>query len=610
MRVSALFILFLVSSLRLVAQVITLSDTIQKYAISYPSYLEDTDASFTLGQVEKEAFVKSNDKVPDFLGNFSKAIWYRFDVINKSKTDDWYLEIKGGFMHHLTVYQQHETGAFRALKLSGDGDFRSRPVFSNNLVFPIPVASGEKLKIYVRATSKTLIRTSMSLNTMQKLYEDNIRISYGDGFFTAVAVALLLYNLFVYFSLREKVYLYYIGYISTAILHTNLVAGHVQLFLPWLDVLNTTTILPIVSFFSILFTNSFLQTQTYAPFIYKIRWPMIAICLLPLVFYAVGSYKVAILLVAIFVFTLFIYWLVAGIWVYRKGFAPAIFYIIGFGALALMSVVFELKMKGWLEESYWTDSSLFIGAAIEAVILSFALADKFNFYKKEKERLQEDAYRQTTRFARELISMQEAERKRIASELHDGLGQKLILIKNKILRAAQPGAAASIHLSGEALSQNVAEAIQEVRDISYGLRPYQLDLLGLSSSIKSLVEETLDAAQIDYEIYLDNVDQLFDNNAQINIYRIIQECVNNIVKHAAASQVSIHIKHQSDQVKITISDDGVGFNHHLNHAGFGLKGMKERLQILEGKMTVTTKQPKGTLFEFVIPLLTDTSYGQ
>ena len=610
MRVSALFILFLVSSLRLVAQVITLSDTIQKYTISYPSYLEDTDASFTLGQVEKVAFVKSKDKVPDFLGNFSEAIWYKFDVVNQSRTDDWYLEIKGGFMHHLTVYQQHKTGTFRALKLSGDDDFRSRPVFSNNLVFPISVASGEKLKIYVRATSKTLIRTSMSLNTMQKLYEDNIRISYGDGFFTAVAVALLLYNLFVYFSLREKVYLYYIGYISTAILHTNLVAGHVQLFLPWLDVLNTTTILPVISFFSILFTNSFLQTQTYAPVIHKIRWPLIVLCLLPLVFYAFEGYRLAILLAAIFIFILFIYWLIAGIWVYSKGFAPAIFYIIGFGALVLMSVVFELKMKGWLEESYWTDSALFIGAAIEAVILSFALADKFNFYKKEKERLQEEAYRQTTRFARELISMQEAERKRIASELHDGLGQKLILIKNKILRAAQPGAAASIHLSGEALSQNVAEAIQEVRDISYGLRPYQLDLLGLSSSIKSLVEETLDAAQIDYKIHLDNVDQLFDNNAQINIYRIIQECVNNIVKHAAAAQVYVHIKRESDQVKIIISDDGVGFNHQLNHAGFGLKGIKERLQILEGKMTVTTHQPKGTLFEFVIPLLTDTTYGQ
>ena len=92
-------------------------------------------------------------------------------------------------------------------------------------------------------------------------------------------------------------------------------------------------------------------------------------------------------------------------------------------------------MQDVLPENYWTDSSLFIGVAIEAIILSFALANKFNFYKKEKERLQEEAYKQAIHFSRELINMQEAERKRIASELHDSLGQKLVLIKNRILRA-------------------------------------------------------------------------------------------------------------------------------------------------------------------------------
>ncbi len=605
MRGPVLFIVFAMTCLQLSAQVITLSDTIQRYGISYPYYFKDPHASYTFKQVGKARFVQAKDKVPDFLGDFSEAVWYRFDVLNHSRSEDWYLEIKGGFMHHLTVYQVSGNGRTDSLTLSGDDRFFSKPVFSNNLIFPLTLPAGKSVEIYVRATSKTLIRTSMSLGTMQKLYEDTLLISYGDGFFTAVAIALLLYNLFVYFSLREKVYLYYIGYISTAILHTNLVAGHAQVFLPWLDWLNTTIMLPVISFFSILFTNSFLQTREYAPEIYKIRWPLIVLCMLPLVCYMAGIYKLAILLAAIFIFILFFYWLFAGILVYRRGFAPAVFYIIGFGALVLMSVVFEMKMRGWLEESYWTDSSLFIGAAIEAVILSFALADKFNFYKKEKERLQGEAYQQAIRFSRELISMQEAERKRIASELHDGLGQKLVLIKNKILRAAQPGATASTHLSDDALSQNVAEAIQEVRDISYGLRPYQLDLLGLTSSVKSLVEESLDAAQMDYQIRIGNIDRLFDNDAQINIYRIIQECINNIVKHSGAEKVNVVITQETGHLKIDISDNGIGFNMNVNHAGFGLKGIKERLQILGGHMTVTAASPRGMRFEFMVPLLND-----
>ncbi len=589
--------------LRFPAQVITLSDTLKRYSVPYPYYLEDENASLKFEEVKKEKgnFVKAKDRVPDFLGNFSDAIWYRFEIKNKSIKNDWFLEIKGSFMDDLTVYQVSENGNVQYVTLNGNQRSRSMPIFSNNLIFPLTISENSKDIIYVRATSKTLIRTSMGICTMQKLYEDTIFTSYGDGFFTAVAIALLLYNLFVYFSLREKVYLYYIGYISTSILHNNIIAGHLQLFFPWVDWINTTTILPVISFFSILFTNSFLQTREFAPFIYKIRWPLIVICMIPIVFYTVGWYRVAILLAAILVFILFVYWILAGVLAYRRGFAPAVFYIVGFGSLVIMSIVFDLKMRGFLEENYWTDSSLFIGAAIEAVVLSFALANKFNFYKKEKERLQEEAYQQAIHFSRELINTQEAERKRIASELHDSLGQKLVLIKNKILRTEQLKETNSQNPE-DSLSQNVAEAIQEIRNISYGLRPYQLDLLGLTSSVKSMVEESFNVAQIDYEINIDNIDEFFDNDEQINIYRIIQECIHNIIKHANAKNVNITIKRNIDNINISIKDDGVGFDINENHTGFGLKGIKERLQILQGTMTIDTNYAKGTAFEFVILL--------
>lgn len=606
MRTLFIGIWFIASCLQANAQQITLAGNAPKYAISYPLYLQDRHASLTFEDVKNQNtnFVRSAHKVPDFLGNFSKAIWYHFEVQNNSAYNNWYLEIKGGFMNHLTVYQISENGKVQSLTLSGDNNFRSKPIPSSNLIFPLTIPTGTKAKIYVRATSKTLIRTSMHISTMQELYEDSMPVFYGDGFFTAVAIALLLYNLFVYFSLREKVYLYYIGYISTSVLHTNLVAGHMQLFLPWIDWLNTTTILPIVSLFSILFTNSFLQTQTNAPFIYKIRWLLIALCMVPLVCYIAGGYKLGILLSAILIFILFVYWLLAAIVAYRNGFAPAIFYIVGFGALVLMSIVFELKMRGWLEESYWTDSSLFIGAAIEAVVLSFALASKFNFYKKEKERLQEQAYQQAIHFSRELINMQEAERKRIASELHDSLGQKLILIKNRILRGFSSAGTAKKQ-PDETLVQNVAEAIQEIRNISYALRPYQLDLLGLTSSINSLVDETCNAAQINYRIQTDNIDTVFDNDSSINIYRIVQECLNNMVKHASAKNVNVSLKLDKQQVKITIADDGLGFDIDKPHVGFGLKGIKERLQILKGTIHINART-KGTTFEFLVPTTNNT----
>lgn len=599
-----LICLWLIMTLQHVfAQQITLTDTDQKYAISYPLYLEDREANLDFKEVQKQDshFIKAKTNVPDFLGNLSKAVWYCFEVQNQSTINDWYVEIKGAFMNRITVYQVSENGKIQSLTLSADNDFHLKPIKGSNLIFPLTLSKGVKTKIYIRTTSKTLIRTSMSISTMQKLFEDSTPISYGDGFFTAIAVALLLYNLFVYFSLREKVYLYYIGYISTSILHTNVVAGHLQVFLPWLDWLNTTTILPIVSCFSILFTNSFLQTKINAQYIYKIRWGFILLCMLPLVCYVAEWYALGILLSAILIFILFAYWLLAGVLAYRSGFAPASFYLIGFGSLVVMSIVFELKMRGIIEESYWTESSLFIGAAIEAVVLSFALASKFNFYKKEKERLQEEAYQQVIHFSRELINTQEAERKRIASELHDSLGQKLILIKNRILSVTPTRIAADKKQAHETLVQNVADAIQEIRNISYALRPYQLDLLGLTSSINSLVDESCQVAEIDYNLQIDNIDTVFDNDASINIYRIIQECLNNIVKHAATKKIIVNIKLDKHQVKITITDDGVGFDVHKAHTGFGLRGIKERLQILKGSMIINSPNT-GTRVEFLVPI--------
>lgn len=244
-------------------------------------------------------------------------------------------------------------------------------------------------------------------------------------------------------------------------------------------------------------------------------------------------------------FLLFFYWILAGILAYRNGFQPAIYYILGFGALITMNLIFELKILGFITESYWIDSALYIGSALEAIILSFSLASKINFYKREKELIQEKAYQQAVNFSRDLINMQEQERKRIATELHDSVGQKLIVIKNKVLRFTKTGSS-GFQQNPEGLAESVADAIQEIRSISYGLRPYQIDLLGLAQSIKSLVAESFDTLDISYSLQIDQVDDIKDPDLQINIYRIIQECINNISKHSGAKQVAIDVKREGE----------------------------------------------------------------
>ena len=138
-------------------------------------------------------------------------------------------------------------------------------------------------------------------------------------------------------------------------------------------------------------------------------------------------------------------------------------------------------------------------------------------------------------FSQQLIQSQEAERKRIAAELHDGLGQNLLVIKNRALFGLlQPGDAPRAAEQLTDISTTVSQAIDEVRQIASNLHPYQLDRLGLTKALTAVVYKVGAAAQLDIACSVDVVDGLLPPPAETNLYRIVQECLNNIVKHAGA----------------------------------------------------------------------------
>ena len=214
----------------------------------------------------------------------------------------------------------------------------------------------------------------------------------------------------------------------------------------------------------------------------------------------------------------------------------------------------------------------------------------------------------TQAFSRQLIASQENERKRIAAELHDSLGQRLIVIKNLALffLRSQEGTAISngrLRLIEE-ISEEAALAADESREISYNLRPFQLDRLGLSKAIEGIIRTASDASAICFSSELDNIDDVFPEALRINFYRIVQESLNNIIKHSNATEASINIKRTVGGVTLTIRDNGAGFtpanlrseaNHKLGRDGFGLTGMTERASLLGGDLTVHTVPGRGTI---------------
>ena len=219
-------------------------------------------------------------------------------------------------------------------------------------------------------------------------------------------------------------------------------------------------------------------------------------------------------------------------------------------------------------------------------------------------------------FSQQLIASQESERARIASELHDSLGQRLLVINNllKLVLGKQSKGVTPSQEMVEEISAEASLAIQETREISYNLRPFQLDRLGLTKAIEIVGRTVSTASGIAIECELDNIDDALPENLRINFYRIVQESLNNVMKHSQASEVKIRVLRDAKRIVLTVRDNGVGFiptNRPVKggKSGFGLTGMEERAHSLGGTFRFRSAPAQGTTMTVEIPIDPSTSSG-
>ncbi len=240
-----------------------------------------------------------------------------------------------------------------------------------------------------------------------------------------------------------------------------------------------------------------------------------------------------------------------------------------------------------------------LAAAGTAGLLWLAWRYRVAHYKRE----------QAAQYAvsRQLIESQEGERKRIAAELHDSLGQSLLIIKNRAalgLAAPQDPSPATEQL-GE-INALASQAINEVRTIAYNLRPLNLDRLGLAAVIEEMIEKAEGASGIRFFADIPPLAGLFSKEEEINFYRIIQESVNNIIKHSQATKANVEVLIENGQVRISVNDNGRGFiaDAQAGEAaprGLGLTGIAERARMLGGAHIVSSAPEQGTTVSIRIP---------
>lgn len=196
------------------------------------------------------------------------------------------------------------------------------------------------------------------------------------------------------------------------------------------------------------------------------------------------------------------------------------------------------------------------------------------------------------------FNAQEKERSNISKELHDNVSQMLTSTKLflDILRNKAPD-----ELIDRSI-KNINSIIEEIRNMSRSLMPLSIEELGIIGSINDLIDNIRVANIIDFEFYPDNeVEKLLNANSKLILYRIVQEQINNIVKHAKAKNILIELFAENNSIELILSDDGTGFDLESVKKGLGLRNMTSRAQLLNGTTEIITKPNKGCKFKVHIP---------
>ena len=265
----------------------------------------------------------------------------------------------------------------------------------------------------------------------------------------------------------------------------------------------------------------------------------------------------------------------------------------------------ELQLK---EQDLLITKKNFLIAAITGLLVLISLLG-FSYYKrsklKQEKKLQAAVMKQQDLATKAVIVAEENERKRIAADLHDGVGQLMSAAKMNlsVFETELSFANEEQKTSFENVIGLIDESCKEIRSVSHQMMPNALLKSGLASAIKEFIDK-IDTRVIKVSLHTEGLNERIDPNTETVLYRVIQECVNNVLKHAAADHLDISLIKDTDGIAVTIEDNGKGFDssNKLKFDGIGLKNIISRITYLKGTIDFDSSPERGTLVAIHVPM--------
>ena len=208
--------------------------------------------------------------------------------------------------------------------------------------------------------------------------------------------------------------------------------------------------------------------------------------------------------------------------------------------------------------------------------------------------------------SQKLIEAHEEESSRIARELHDDINQRLAFVSVRLgyLKQSPPASPAELEQAIGGVSQEIADLAAEIQALSHRLHPAKLERLGLERAAAGFCEELSNRHGVAIDIHFENIPTALPPEISLCLYRVLQEALQNVVKHSVSRHAHVSLNGQLNTISLTVKDSGAGFNPHeaMRGAGLGLTSMKDRLKVVGGQLSIHSQRKRGTTIHAVAPL--------
>jgi signal transduction histidine kinase len=563
-------------------------------------YHEKTDVP---SDNKKEEFLKTLDwkrieRQQIKISHSPLVHWFKIQI--KPEDDIDYIQIDNPHINFLHAWVFEDGKIARDFGQTGDNMiYNTRPLATNNFVYPIEKSSSPD-RFFVLMIDKRYTKLELPISLYKETFFLHDYYSNNLMIFVLLGIVFFVFilHLYLFVTVRERVYLWYCIYLICFFFSLLTEAGLGFMYLypnfPSINDLARPIVISVSIIPTLFFFNNLLQIKENAPKFYRYNLFIIYLYAVLAILAVLTSFNdqfriqgIWLTIQRILAPTILLLMIFQAHRMYKMKIPLSIFALISLVASTFFIGVYILFQIDVFPYVFLGRNALFIGLAADALIMSMALIWRFRLYKKLAEESIEKQKKQENRLLQELSNIQQHEMSRISSLLHDNLGARMGLFRLEIDKIPID------EKSRQFLVEQIVSISQEIRQISHGLSPLLLQDKGLYNSILNSIQRISVTKEIEIQFEWMGEKKGMPQATELIVYRITQELLQNLIKHAQAKEVIMQIIVHEDLISIYYEDDGVGTSNWLGDSGTGMRNMTHIIDLLNGRISVSSSPGNG-----------------